>query len=100
MDAVTTKTLMFFNLLSSPAGMDRMQMAVMMKRLKAADPTMVPGPSSPDSNVLETVSSTDIMISGALVPNASRDRLATVSFHTCQRQQCRQYRVGGFGKGE
>ena len=80
--AVTPNTRMFLIRRLSPSGMDTMQMPVMMKRLKAADPTMVPGPSSPDSKLLVTVSRTDIMISGALVPNASKDRLATVSFHT------------------
>jgi len=52
-------------------------------KLKAADPTIVEGPSSP--GVVPsywTVSITLSMISGALEPSAMRVKLATVGFHT------------------
>jgi hypothetical protein len=42
-----------------------MQMAMMMKKLKAADPTIVPGPKSPASKLLPTISITESRISGA-----------------------------------
>jgi hypothetical protein len=40
-------------------------MAMMMKKLKAADPTIVPGPKSPASKLLPTISITESRISGA-----------------------------------
>ena len=88
--AVTAKTLTLAMRRVSPVGMAVMQMAEMTSRLKAADPTMVPGPSSPASKFLPMISMTDSRISGADVPRASRDRLATVSFHTW---------MGGVGVG-
>ncbi len=42
-----------------------MQMAIMMKKLKAADPTIVPGPKSPAPKLLPTISITESKISGA-----------------------------------
>ena len=69
-------------LLFSPAGMAMMQTAQMASRLKAADPTMVPGPSSPLSNLLPTISMQESRISGAELPKAIRVKLATVPFHT------------------
>lgn len=69
-------------LLISPSGTQVMQMAEINNKLKAADPTMVPGPSFPDSNLLPTISMTESNISGALVPKARRLRFATVPFQT------------------
>lgn len=40
-------TLMAFMLLFSSLGMETMQTPVMMSKLKAAEPTMVPGPKGP-----------------------------------------------------
>ena len=42
-----------------------MQTAQMAMRLKAAEPTIVPGPSSPASKLLPTISITDSRISAA-----------------------------------
>ncbi len=42
-----------------------MQMAMMMKKLKAAEPTIVPGPRSPASNLFPMISITESKISGA-----------------------------------
>ena len=43
-----------------------MQMAMMMKKLKAAEPTIVPGPRSPALNLLPMISMMDSKISGAV----------------------------------
>lgn len=64
-----------------PRGMLIKQIAVIMRRLKAPDPTMVPGPSSPDSKLWPTISTHARRISGAEVPRAISVRFATVSFH-------------------
>ena len=84
---MTANTLTDATLRNSPVGMEMIQIAEMTSKLKAADPTMVPGPSSPATKFFPTISMTDSRISGADVPKASRDRLATVSFHTCQMEK-------------
>lgn len=56
--------------------------AEIANKLKAAEPTIVPGPSSPASNDRETVSIILSKISGAELPRAIKERFATVSFQT------------------
>ena len=64
----------------SSSGMTYIQIAIIMKRLKAADPTMVEGPKSPAFISLPKVSTTERRISGADEPKAMRVKLETVSF--------------------
>ena len=60
-----------------------MQTALINKRLNAAEPTIVDGPSSPAfSPSVPTVSSTDSKISGADDPRAIKERFAIVAFQT------------------
>lgn len=64
----------------SVPGMAEMHTAVMPNKLKAADPTMAPGPKSPALKSFPTISMMDRRISGAEDPSAIRVRFATVSF--------------------
>ena len=60
-----------------------MATALITRRLKAAEPTMVEGPRSLYGSPKPlTASKTERMISGAEEPNAMRVRLAMVGFHT------------------
>mmetsp|Transcript_5465 Transcript_5465/g.15225 ORF Transcript_5465/g.15225 Transcript_5465/m.15225 type:complete len:258 (+) Transcript_5465:1398-2171(+) len=82
--AVTTKTVMSEIALTSFPGKDTIQTAEIIRRLKAAEPTMVEGPSSPGGRPrVRMVSMMASMISGAEEPRAISVRLATVAFQTC-----------------
>ena len=81
--AVVTKTPIERIVRTSPAGMATMHTAVITKRLKAAEPTIVPGPSLLAWNSPENASITFSRISGADEPSAINVRLATVAFHMC-----------------
>jgi len=62
---------------------DGMQTALMNKRLKAAEPTIVEGPSAPAGwPSLPQVSTTESKISGAEDPKAIKERFAIVAFQT------------------
>mmetsp|Transcript_101967 Transcript_101967/g.255539 ORF Transcript_101967/g.255539 Transcript_101967/m.255539 type:complete len:237 (+) Transcript_101967:1963-2673(+) len=79
--AVMPKTPRSLILRYSPAGIETTHTAVMQRRLKAALPTMVEGPSSLDWKVGK-MPMTFSKISGALEPSAMSVRLATVGFQT------------------
>ena len=83
MDAilVTTKTPMASTFLTSSTA--KMETALIMRRLKAADPTIVDAPNSPGSSSMNyKVSMQESKISGALEPKAIRDKFAIVGFQT------------------
>ena len=70
-------------LLSLPKSEKAMvEVAVMRRRLKEAEPTIVFAPSSPVKYSLLINSIIDSNISGVLLPNAINVRFAIVSFHT------------------
>ena len=79
---VILKTPMSAILRVSPSGSAVTHTAMMMKRLKAAEPTMVDGPRSPEKKSAPTISMIDSNISGADEPSAMSVRLATVAFQT------------------
>ena len=74
----------------SPLGRQETITADIIKRLKAADPTMVLGPREPASKLgaVLTSSMRERRISGAELPSAMRVRLDTVSFHTLTSITC------------
>ena len=69
--------------LVSPEGMPAMQTAEMPSRLKAAEPTMVPGPSASASKPLPTTPTMASRISGAEEPG-HRETDMTSSLRTKQ----------------
>jgi len=74
----TPKSAIFFGLSTA-----KMESPEMQSKLKAAEPTIVEGPSCPGSlPKVETVSITESRISGAEEPRAMSVRLAIVGFHT------------------
>merc|ERR1711962_1689430 len=74
--AVTKNTRKCLIFLTSSSGMTYWQKPMIINRLKAADPTIVPGPRSPALKFLAQISMTDNMISGADEPSATKVRLS------------------------
>jgi hypothetical protein len=80
--ANTPKSLIFL-VLSSGSSTANIEKPLITSKLKAADPTIVEGPSSPPGYPkVCKVSITDSNISGADDPRAMRDRFARVAFQT------------------
>jgi len=79
---VTTNTSICCTFRTSELGMMKTQRPTIMNRLKAAEPTIVCGPSSPMTMSFLKSSMTERRISGAEEPSAMSVRFATVSFHT------------------
>uniref|UniRef100_A0A0K2VB80 Uncharacterized protein n=1 Tax=Lepeophtheirus salmonis TaxID=72036 RepID=A0A0K2VB80_LEPSM len=79
---VTINTIICFTRLISPLGIEATHTAEIAKRLNAAEPTIVPGPSSPASKLFPVISMMDNRISGADEPRAMSVRFATVPFQT------------------
>lgn len=63
-------------------GMATMQTAMITKRLKDAEPTIVDGPNAPAKKSPEITSMIERIISGADDPRAIKERLAIVGFQT------------------
>mmetsp|Transcript_63717 Transcript_63717/g.166821 ORF Transcript_63717/g.166821 Transcript_63717/m.166821 type:complete len:219 (+) Transcript_63717:1576-2232(+) len=80
--AVQTKTEYPLILLCSSAGTETMHTATIIKRLKAALPTIVAGPRGWTWKSSLKIPMTLSMISGALEPRAISVRFATVEFQT------------------
>ena len=80
---VYSLSMSFSSRLSLFLSTEYIEMPVTIRKLKAAEPTIVAGPSSPGfSPSVFTVSITFSSISGALEPNAMSVKLATVGFQT------------------
>mmetsp|Transcript_20021 Transcript_20021/g.46609 ORF Transcript_20021/g.46609 Transcript_20021/m.46609 type:complete len:288 (-) Transcript_20021:917-1780(-) len=86
--AVHAKTSVASTFRTSGAGIAEMQTALITRRLNAAEPTIVNGPSSGAKNLLPINSMMESMISGADEPSAMSVRLATVEFQTFFRILC------------
>lgn len=86
-DAVTMKTMIASIRRVSGVGIEKMQMPVMHNRLNAADPTIVPGPRAPASNLLPenikeyTVCTYLLVLNNSSVDFSQRSILAFYRFH-------------------